>query len=162
MLRPSVSAFGALLIAALGGCNRNAGSVSCGIDAFTGPLVVKESFGKGAALAAVPGAMPTGLPIRLVAGPAWRGTVARDSNGGWRVTTHGTVSKQAHVGYGVLIVDFENRALGVLAFDAKSIRGAPNLGMLVIGDTVVPLLGVRIDPAKIQNAKCPVFPDSLR
>ena len=36
------------------------------------------------------------------------------------------------------------------------------LGRLAIGDTVVPLLGVRLDPAAIQNARCPIFPDSLR
>lgn len=161
MFRPAF-ALGALTIATLAACDRNAGSVSCGIDAFTGPLVVKESFGKGAALTRVPDVPPAGLPVRLVAGPAWHASVARDSSGGWLVTTHGTVSKQAHVGYGVLIVDFDNRALGVLAFDAYSIRGAPELGRFVIGDTIVPLLGVRIDPSRIQNAKCPVFPDSLR
>ena len=162
MVRPPVFVLGALLWAGLAACDKNSGSVSCGIDAFTGPLVVKESFGSGAALAAAPSAMPAGLPVRLVAGPAWHSTVSLDSASGWLVTTHGTLSKQAHVGYGVLVVDFQNRALGVLAFDAKTIRGAPGLGRLAIGDTVVPLLGVRIDPARIQNASCPVFPDSLR
>jgi hypothetical protein len=162
MSRPLVSALGALLLGALSACDRNAGSVTCGIDAFTGPLVIKESFGKGAALVSVPGAAPSGLPVRLVAGPAWRGTVATDSSGGWLVTTHGTLSSQAHVGYGVLVVDYDNRALGVLAYDARAIRGAPGLGHLAIGDTVVPLLGVRVDPAAFQSLKCPVFPDSLR
>ena len=162
MFRSLISPLGALLVASLAACDRDAGSVSCGIDAFTGPLVVKESFGKGAALAAVPGAMPTALPIRLVAGPAWRGTVTHDSTGGWLVTMHGTLAKEAHIGYAVLVVDYDNRALGVLAFDARTIRGAPGLGSLAIGDSVVPLLGVRIDPAAIQNAGCPVFPDSLR
>lgn len=162
MFRPAF-AVSAVVAVALAACDKNAGSVSCGIDAFTGPLVVKESFGKGAALTRAPESAPAGLPVRLVAGPAWHATVARDSTSGtWLVTTHGTLSEQAHVGYGVLIVDFDNRALGVLAFDAYSIRGAPELGRFVIGDTIVPLLGVRIDPARIQNAKCPVFPDSLR
>lgn len=162
MVRLPVAAFVALLLPGLAGCDKNAGSVSCGIDAFTGPLVVKESFGKGAALREVPEAMPAGLPVRLVAGPAWHGTVAAAGPGRWLVTTAGTLSKEAHVGYGVLVVDYENRALGVLAFDGQTIRAAPDLGKLNIGDTVVPLLGVRIDPAAIQNAKCPVFPDSLR
>ena len=159
MFRLPVLALGLLLLA---GCDRNAGSVSCGIDAFTGPLVVKESFAGGAALTAAPELMPSGLPVRLVAGPAWHGTAARDSAGRWLVTAHGSLSRLAHVGYGVLVVNFDNRTLGVLAFDATSIRGAPVLGRLAIGDTIVPLLGVRIDPDRIQNAKCPVFPDSLR
>jgi hypothetical protein len=162
MFRPPTAALGALLVAVLSACGKPAGSVTCGIVAFIGPLVVKESFGKGATLTTVPGAMPAALPVRLVAGRAWRGTVARDSTGGWLVTMHGTLSKQVRVGYGVLVVDYHDTALGVLAFDAQAIRGAPRLGTLAIGDTVVPLLGVRIDPATIQNPKCPVFPDSLR
>jgi hypothetical protein len=162
MLRPARFACCTLFLGALAACDKNAGSVSCGIDAITGPLVVKESFGKGAALTSPPDAAPAGLPIRLVAGPAWHGSVTRDSADHWRITLHGTVAKEAHVGYGVLIVDYENRALGVLAYDAQTIRGASSLGGLVIGDTVVPLFGVRIDPAAIQNAKCPFFPDSLR
>ena len=162
MARLPVAALGALLGAGLAACDKSAGSVSCGIDAITGPLVVKQSFAKGAALAEVPGELPATLPIRLVAGPAWHGTVARDSTGGWLVTMHGTLSKKVRVGYGVLIFDYHDTALGVLAYDAQTIRGATGLGRLAIGDTIVPLLGVRIDPAAIQNAKCPFFPDSLR
>jgi hypothetical protein len=162
MLRPPVSVLFALIVAGLAACDRNAGSVSCGIDAFTGPLVVKQSFSKGAVLTAVPDAAPAALPVRLVAGPAWRGTVSSDGSGRWLVTTHGTLSKEAHVAYGVLVIDYENRALGVFAFDGQTVRGAANLGHLAIGDTIVPLLGVRIDAAKIQNVQCPIFPDSLR
>ena len=112
-------------------------------------------------LTAVPDATPANVAVRLVAGPAWRGTVAAEGSG-WRVTTHGTVSGRAHVGYGVLVVDFHGTPLGVLAFDGHSVAGAPALGTLAIGDTVVPLLGVRIDPQVLQDPRCPVFPDSLR
>jgi hypothetical protein len=162
MFRPPVFALGTLLLASLGACDKNAGSVSCGLDAFTAPLVVKQSFGKGAVLTAVPDAAPAALPVRLVTGPAWRGTVTTSESGAWLVTTHGTLAKEAHVGYGVLVIDYENRPLGVLAFDGQTVRGAPDLGKLAIGDTVVPLLGVRISAAAIQNVACPVFPDSLR
>jgi hypothetical protein len=162
MFRPPLSGLVALFLTTLTACEKNAGSVSCGIDAFTGPLVVKQSFSKGAVLTAVPDAAPAALPVRLVAGPAWRGTVSNDGSGRWLVTTHGTLSKEAHVAYGVLVIDYDNRALGVYAFDGQTVRGAATLGKLAIGDTVVPLLGVRIDQAKIQNAQCPVFPDSLR
>lgn len=153
---------GTCIVTALAGCDRNAGSASCGIDALTGPLAVKQSFAEGNALTVVPEISPAKLPVRLVAGPAWRGTVTHDSTGGWRVTTEGKVSKEARVGYGVLVVDENGATLGVLAFDGRVITGAASLGRLAIGDTVVPLLGVHVDASAVQNSKCPVFPDSLR
>ncbi len=113
-------------------------------------------------MTAVPDLAPKGLPVRLVAGPAWHGTIDPDGKGGWNVKTHGTVAREAHVGYGVVVFDDHDAAVGVLAYDGRSIRAASDLGTLAIGDTIVPLLGVRIDPALIQNAKCPLFPDSLR
>jgi len=134
---------------------------ACGLDALTGPLAVKQSFAEGQSLTTMPGVVPSGLPVRLVAGPAWHGTVL-DSAGRWHVTTHGTVSKQASVGYGVLVVDYHDTPLGVFAFDGRNIVGASKLGTLAIGDTVVPLLAVRVNPAVLQHTTCPFFPDSLR
>ena len=142
-------------------CSRSSGSASCGIAALTRPLAVKQSFAEGNVLTVVPENAPRTLPVRLVAGPAWRGNVAV-TDGGWQITTIGTVAKEAHVGYGVLVIDFRNAPVGVLAFDGRAVAGAPGLGSLVIGDTVVPLLGVRMDPQSLQDPRCPVFPDSLR
>jgi len=147
---------------ALPACGRPAGSASCGLDAFTKPLAVKQAFAQGYALSVVPEATPTALAVRLVAGPAWHANVAKDGTGGWRATTIGTVSKDADIGYGVVVLDFRGAPLGILAFPGRSVAGAASLGTLAIGDTVVPLLGVRIDPAAMQDPKCPVFPDSLR
>jgi len=162
MIRTLAVAGSALVVVALTGCEKGAGSASCGIDALTAPLAVKQSFAEGNALAELPGTVPTAVPIRLVAGPAWRGTVASEGQGHWAITTHGSVSKEARVGFGVLVVDYHDNVLGVLAYDGHSVYGARDFGTLAIGDTVVPLLGVRISPAAIQNPKCPVFPDSLR
>ena len=66
------------------------------------------------------------------------------------------------MGYGVLVVDYANHPLGVFAFDGRTIVGASKFGTLAIGDTVVPLLAVRINPAVLQHTTCPFFPDSLR
>lgn len=162
MLRTPTAALGLVLLLALGACDKHAGSVSCGIDAMTGPLVVKQSLAKGAGLALLPGVAPAGLPIRLVAGPAWHGSVVRDTLYRWHITLHGTVDSMVHVGYGVLVVDYDNRALGVLAYDAQPIRGATSVGDLAVGNVVVPVYGVQLDPATFQRAACPFFPDSLR
>jgi hypothetical protein len=161
MFRTSAPAVCAVLIAALTACDKSAGSVACGLDALTGPLAVKQSFAEGQSLTTLPDSVPAGLPIRLVAGPAWHGSIV-DSAGRWHVTTHGTVSKQASVGYGVLVVDYADHPLGVFAFDGRSIVGASKFGTLAIGDTIVPLLAVRVNPAVLQHTSCPFFPDSLR
>jgi hypothetical protein len=152
----------ALVVAPLVACEKNTGSAGCGIDALTGPLAVKQSFAQGGMVTVIPDAAPKSLPVRLVAGPAWRGTIDPDGKGRWQVTTHGSLPKEVHVGYGVVVFDGHYSAVGVLAFEGRSIRSATDLGTLVIGDSTVPLLGVRIDPAAIQNARCPLFPDSLR
>ena len=142
-------------------CSRNPAGANCAMAALTRPLAVKQSVAEGNVLTAIPDSAPATIPVRLVAGPAWRGTVDRGSTG-WRVTTHGTVSPQVHVGYGVLVIDFHDAAVGVLAFEGNAVAGAPPLGTLAIGDSVLPLLGVRMDPAQLQDASCPLFPDSLR
>lgn len=162
MVRTLAVAGSTLVVMAIAGCEKGAGSASCGIDALTAPLAIKQSFAEGNALADLPATAPAAIPIRQVAGSAWRGTVISDGNTHWAVTAHGDVSRDAHFGFGVLVVDYHDSVLGVLAYEGQAVRGAHDFGTLAIGDTVVPLLGVRISPRAIQNTKCPVFPDSLR
>lgn len=136
-------------------------SVSCGIAAMTGPLVVLESFGRGNGLAAVPSSVPASLPVRLVAGPVLRGIVGKNDSTGWVVGAEGALPQDAATGYGVLIVH-RGEAQGVLVFDGQPVAGATVLGSVALGDTIIPLLGVRVDPAAIADSACPVFPDSAR
>ena len=35
------------------------------------------------------------------------------------------------------------------------------LGTVSLGAVVVPLIGIRVDPERIQEPSCPLFPDSL-
>lgn len=152
-----------LLLSALTACGGSGGgSIACGIAALTGPLVAKEAFAKGNSLLAPPDSVPGSLPLRLVAGAAIRGHVAAVDSLGWHLSTPDAVSSEAPLGYGVLIVDHQGNALGALVFEGTVIPGAPLLGDLTIRDTILPLLGVRIDPRKIEDPKCPVFPDSTR
>jgi len=143
-------------------CARSEGSVTCGINSLVRPLAVKDAFGAGDALAAPPEEAPAAVPVRLVAGPAWRGTVSQDSVGDWHVAIGNQLPATAAVGYGVLVVDFDNAALGVLLYEGRAILGAAHVGLVTLRDTVVPLLGVRVNPATLQDARCPLFPDSLR
>lgn len=152
-----------LLLVALTACGGGGGgSIACGIAALTGPLVAKEAFAKGNSLLTPPDSVPTSLPLRVVAGVAIRGHVASVDSLGWHISTPDVVTTDAPLGYGVLIVGRQGQALGALIFEGAVIPGAALLGDLTIRDTVLPLLGVRIDPKQIEDPKCPVFPDSTR
>ncbi len=153
-----------LAIAAATACGKASagGSVSCGIAALTGPLVVHEAFGQGRALDATPPVAPAALAVRFVAGPVHHGTVATAGPGRWAVVTNGIAPPGMRPGYGVLVVDLQGAARGVLVFEGAPVAGAPPLGTVAIGDTTLPLLGVQLDPADIERPDCPIFPDSSR
>ena len=153
-----------LALAAAAACGKasGGGSVSCGIAALTGPLVVHEAFGQGRALDQTPPVAPTTLAVRFVAGPVHHGTVARADAGRWAIVTNGIAPAGMHPGYGVLIVDLDGTARGVLVFEGAPVAGAPPLGTLAVGNATLPLLGVQLDPAAIERPDCPIFPDSSR
>lgn len=137
-------------------------AVSCGIAALAGPYVVLEAFGKGNALDRPPGTTPASLPLRLVGGPVLRGIVGRVDSTGWVIGAEGDVPPGAAPGYGVLIVDQSGTAQGVLLFDGPVVPGAALLGSVGIRDTLLPLVGVRMNPAEMGDSACAVFPDSAR
>jgi hypothetical protein len=152
------------LAATLAACGTpsGGGSVSCGIAALTGPLVVHEAFAQGHALNQTPPVAPVSLPVRFVAGPARHGTVATDRPAAWSIVTNGIAPDGVHPGYGVLIVDLEGTARGVLVFEGAPVAGAPPLGTVAIGDRTIPLLGIQLDMTAIERPDCPIFPDSSR
>lgn len=148
--------------ACAGGDKGASGSASCGIAAMTGPLVVLQAFGKGNVLDQAPPDVPPRLPVRFVAGPAFRGTFALDSIGGritGRLDRH---PKDLPAGYAVLVTDGLLRVQGAVIFEGTPVPGATQLGTLVLPDTTLPLLGVRMDPRQIADPRCPLLPDSLR
>ncbi len=121
-----------------------------------------EAFGQGRALDQTPPVAPTAIVVRFVAGPAHHGTVTGDAPGHWTVVTNGIAPTGTRPGYGVLVVDQQGTARGVLVFEGAPVAGAPSLGSLAIGDATLPLLGVQLDPADISRPDCPIFPDSSR
>jgi hypothetical protein len=58
------------------------------------------------------------------------------------------------------VVDGNADALGVVVFDGPAVLGAPRLGTIALRDTIVPLLGVRLERDQIETSSCPIFPDS--
>lgn len=152
------------LVLALAACSggSDGGSVTCGIASLTGPLVAKEAFAKGNSLILPPDSVPASVPLRIVAGQALRGHVASTDSMGWHLSSPDELAAETPIGFGVLLVDRTGQTLGALVFEGVSIPGAPILGDLTLRDTIVPLLGVRVDRRQIEDPKCPLFPDSTR
>ena len=55
----------------------------------------------------------------------------------------------------------DGAARGVLIYEGSPIAQAPVLGTVTIEARTVPLLGIQLDPGKYEDARCPVFPDSV-
>lgn len=149
-----------LAVGALGCGHGNGGNAACGIAALTAPLVVKESFARGNMLRRAPDSFPPSLPVRVVAGPLIDGILHHQDSTGVALGVEGTIPPGAHPGYGVLVVDLHQIPLGVLLFDGYPIPSAGILGTLAVGDTTLPLLGVRIDLKAMEDPKCPLFAKS--
>jgi hypothetical protein len=61
----------------------------------------------------------------------------------------------------VLVVDQQERPRGVMIFEGDPVEGAPRLGEVSLGTASVPLIGIQLDPGKIEDPRCPFFPDSV-
>src|SRR5690606_26102160 len=85
MRLPAVASQLTLAMVFAGGASSDQPSVTCGLAAMTGPLVVLEAFGRGNALDQPPATVPASLPVRLVAGPVLRGIVGKSDSAGWVV-----------------------------------------------------------------------------
>jgi hypothetical protein len=64
-------------------------------------------------------------------------------------------------GYGVLVLDLTERAKGVMLYEGRSVEGAPQIGTVTVGSATLPLIGIQVDPARIEDPHCPFFPDSV-
>ena len=52
-------------------------------------------------------------------------------------------------------------ARGVMVFESEPIRGAPTIGQVNADSLLLPLLGIQLDPARFEDPRCPLFPDSI-
>lgn len=108
-----------------------------------------------------PATLPPRLITRVAAGPAFPGVVGRTADSTWVIGVEGSLPPTIRPGFGVLIVDLQGQARGVMIFEAEPIRGAPPIGQLAIDSLMLPLLGIQLDPARVEDPRCPLFPDSI-
>lgn len=151
------------LLLALSACSpspRSNGGAACGIAAVAGPTLVLSEFSTpGASLTHAPATLPGQLVARFVAGPANRAVVGRRGDS-LEVGIDGGIPAGMKPGFGVLLMT-QGHARGVLVFDGTPILGATSLGAVTVGAYRVPLLGLTVDSGRVEDPRCPFFPDSL-
>jgi len=149
-----------LLLAAA--CQQSGGGrAACGLAALAGPTALLTQFSvPNQTLSQPPRNLPERLVARVVAGPALPAVVGR-SDSLLLIGVEGTPPAGTKSGYGVLVVDPREKARGVVVYEGLPVEGAPQLGKVAIGSTTVPLIGIQLDPSRIEDPRCPLFPDSV-
>ena len=158
---PRIAALAALLL--LAGCSgKTSGNWGCGISAVAGQSLLLEEFTRpGKTLSVPPAELPGALPVRIALGPVFGSVVGR-ADSLIVVGMQGALPATPDVGFGVLIVNPEGRAEGVLLYNGDPIQGAPRIGTVSAGDRSIPLIGLTTTIKNFEDPSCPVFPDSLR
>jgi hypothetical protein len=138
-----------------------AGGAACGLAALAGPTALLTQFSVAEqTLGSPPRHLPERLVVRLVAGPAYPAIVGR-SDSLWVIGVEGRLPANVKAGFGVLVLDKNGKARGVMLYEGAPIEGAPEIGTVSVGNATVPLIGIQLDPAKIEDPRCPFFPDSV-
>ncbi|HUR95509.1 MAG TPA: hypothetical protein VMY76_13040 [Gemmatimonadales bacterium] len=161
MLRPQNFAF--LFAVALAACGTSGerGSAACGLAALAGPTALLTQFSvPRQTLGTPPAQLPERLVARVVAGPALPAIVGR-ADSQLVIGVEGTVPSTIKPGYGVLVLDLAEKARGVMLFEGTPVEGAPPLGTVSVGAATLPLIGIQLDPSRIEDPSCPFFPDSV-
>jgi hypothetical protein len=151
----------ALLLSAACGKSDRPGAAACGIASLAGPTLLLSEFAvSGQTLAVPPDRLPEQIAVRAVAGPVYRGIVGR-ADSLVIVGVEGTLPEGIKPGFGVLIADQAAAARGVLLYEGGPVENAPVIGTVSMGSLSLPLIGIQLDPARIEDPRCPFFPDSI-
>ena len=148
----------------MAGCDQPAGRVpvTCGVAALAAASNLLEQFTiPNQTLAAPPGTLPGRLVARVIADGAFPAVVGR-TDSLLVIGVEGNPPAGVRLGFGVLVVDTQDRVMGMALYEGDPIPGAPRLGEVSVGGASIPLIGVQVDSAKITDPNCPsLFPDSI-
>ena len=151
----------ALVVFAACGPPAERGRAACGLAALAGPTALLTQFSvPRQTLGAPPRSLPERLVSRIVAGPALPSIVGR-TDSLLVIGVDGAVPPTIKPGYGVLVLDTTERARGVMVYEGMPVEGAPQIGTVTIGSATLPLIGIQLDPSRIEDPNCPFFPDSV-
>lgn len=163
-MQRQLSALVFLLTAGCGGSadrSPSAGSAACGLASLAGPTALLGQFSvPDQTLASPPRQLPEKLVVRLVAGPAYPAIVGR-SDSLWVIGVDGALPPNVKPGFGVLVLDRSGKVRGAMLYEGIPVEGAPQIGTVSVGNATVPLIGIQLDPARIEDPRCPFFPDTV-
>ncbi|OLC05771.1 MAG: hypothetical protein AUH42_06815 [Gemmatimonadetes bacterium 13_1_40CM_70_11] len=152
-----------LLLAAACGGDRSR-TASCGLAQLAGPALIQQQLTIApSVLTDPPRGLPDSMPARVV-GVQVQGHVLVAYAGGRLALGYageafpaGSVSDTTT--YGLLVVDDSTqRAQGVLVYEShRPPKTYPQLGTLTGADRTIPLYGVRVDWAGVNNPRCPLL-----
>ncbi len=157
---PAMIARGALLllVSAVAACGERASGVACGISSLAGAVMILDQFSTpGQALSSSPPTMPEQLPVRVAAGPVVRGLVGR-ADSLLVIGIDEPLPATPVPGFGVMVVSPAGVVQGVVLFEGIPIDGAPHLGTIHAADREIPLIGLQVNLARIEDPRCPLFP----
>ena len=152
-----------LLVLLASACARPSGEpAACGITALAGATMLLDRFSTPqTALSFAPTPAPAALPVRLAAGPAYRGLVTLEADTTWSVIVEGDLPVGTVPGFAVLVAGNDGQPKGIMLYTGERVRGAPVIGRVAMGALTLPLLGFQSDIAGLEDPACPFFPDSL-
>ena len=137
---------------------------TCGIAQLAGPALIQQQLvNLPYVVTEAPRGLPPSLPARVVfvgQGPKpQQGRVLIAYSGSHLVMGYeGDGFPPAPGGYGLLVVDDSTRrAQGVLVYESQVPRNYPELGTVTGADRGIPLFGVRVDWAGVNNPRCPLL-----
>ena len=161
MFRPAIAFLALLLACSRSPDNDARGSAACGLASLAGPTALLGQFSvPEQTLGSPPRNLPERLVVRLVAGPAYPAIVGR-SDSLWVIGVEGSLPSNVKPGFGVLILDQAGKARGTMLYEGTPVEGAPEIGTVSVGNATVPLIAIQLDPAKVEDPRCPFFPDSV-
>jgi hypothetical protein len=147
---------------ALAACGPSKTGGACGLTAIAGATMLLQEFGvPEQTLSEPPARLPPRMVARVAAGPAFEAVVGRTPDSAWVIGIDGTLPQTIKPGFAVLVLDKAGRARGVMVYESEPIRGAPVIGKLAVDSLMLPLLAIQLDPARFEDPRCPLFPDSL-
>lgn len=133
---------------------------ACRLAHLTGPLSVMEGFARGEGITEAPALIPERLVVRFLGGGAVAAMVQHDSTGRLRAVVPPPPADAPQPTWAVLVTDRTLAALGVILYDGPILPGYEEIGQVEAGSFLLPLLGVRVDPAAVADPRCPFFPAS--
>ncbi len=143
-------------------CGPPRGGGACGLTAIAGATMLLQEFGvPNQTLGDPPATLPPHLVARVAVGPAFDAVVGRTADSGWVIGIDGTIPPSIKPGFGVLVLDLSGKARGVMVYESDPIQGAPPIGKISIDTLMLPLLGIQLDPGRVEDPRCPLFPDSV-